>query len=131
MCEPLRMNAPYDTITSDPQRRGGRPCVRDLRISVGDVLGWLAEEQTVDQIVADYPELTPSNIRACLAFAAAQELHEVRLAAAGSCCSPSICHGVWCQPCRLGFKEAARWPCWGWSESAISNGATTLRGTIS
>lgn len=76
------MTAFPSTITSDPQRRGGRPCVRDLRISVGDVLGWLAEGQTPAQIVADYPELTPDDIRACLAYAAAREAHEVRLVAA-------------------------------------------------
>jgi uncharacterized protein (DUF433 family) len=68
----------HNAITSDPQRRNGRPCVRDLRISVGDVLGWLAVGQTPEQIVADYPELTPEDIRACLAYAAARESHEVR-----------------------------------------------------
>ena len=76
------MNDLHSTITSDPLRRHGRPCVRDLRISVGDVLGWLADGQTPAQIVADYPELTPDDIRACLAYAAARESHEVRLAAA-------------------------------------------------
>ena len=72
----------HPAITSDPQRRHGRPCVRGLRISVGDVLGLLADGQTPAQIVADYPELTPEDIRACLAYAAARESHEVRLAAA-------------------------------------------------
>lgn len=76
------MTTLHPTITSDPGRRNGRPCVRDVRISVGDVLGWLAEGQTTAQIVADYPELTPDDIRACLAYAAARESHEVRLAAA-------------------------------------------------
>lgn len=76
------MNPSHPLITVDPLRRGGRPCVRDLRISVGDVLGWLAQGQSVDQIVTDYPELTPDDIRACLAYAAERELHEVRLAAA-------------------------------------------------
>ncbi len=76
------MSTLHPAITSDPQRRSGRPCVRDLRISVGDVLGWLADGQTPAQIVADYPELTPDDIRACLAYAAARESHEVRLAAA-------------------------------------------------
>jgi uncharacterized protein (DUF433 family) len=75
------MNPSHPRITVDPLRRGGRPCVRDLRISVGDVLGWLAQGQTVD-LVADYPELTPEDIRACLAYAAERESHEVRLAAA-------------------------------------------------
>ena len=76
------MTTLHPAITSDPQRRNGRPCVRNLRISVGDVLGWLAEGQTTDQIVADDPELMPDDIRACLAYAAARESHEVRLAAA-------------------------------------------------
>jgi len=76
------MTSQHNAITTDPLRRGGRPCVRDLRISVGDVLGWLAQGQTVDQIVAEYPELTPEDIRASLAYAAERESHEVRLAAA-------------------------------------------------
>ena len=76
------MTLRHDAITADPLRRGRRPCVRDLRISVGDVLGWLAQGQGVDQIVADYPELTPSDIRACLVYAVDRESHEVRLAAA-------------------------------------------------
>ena len=76
------MDTPHPLITIDPLRRGGRPCVRDLRISVGDVLGWLAQGQTQQQIEADYPELTVADIRACLAWAAAREGHEIRLAAA-------------------------------------------------
>jgi uncharacterized protein (DUF433 family) len=76
------MSLTTSLITTDPLRRGGRPCVRDLRISVGDVLGWLAQGLTVEQIVDDYPELTAVDIRACLAYAADRESHEVRLAAA-------------------------------------------------
>ena len=76
------MSTLHPTITVDPQRRGGRPCVRDLRISVGDVLGWLAQGQTPDQVVAEYPELRLEDVRACLAYAAARESHEVRLTAA-------------------------------------------------
>jgi uncharacterized protein (DUF433 family) len=82
MWEHLRMTMPPSVITSDPQRRGGRPCVRDLRISVGDVLGWMAAGMTPSQIVTEYPELTHDDIRACLAHAAARESHEVRLAPA-------------------------------------------------
>lgn len=70
------------SITVDPLRRGGRPCVRDLRISVGDVLGWLALGQSSEQIVADYPELTLDDVRACLTYAAEREQHEVHLHAA-------------------------------------------------
>jgi uncharacterized protein (DUF433 family) len=64
------MSTTQPFITTDQQRRGGRPCVRDLRISVGDVLGWLAQGQTVGQVMADHPELTPEDIRGCLAYAA-------------------------------------------------------------
>jgi uncharacterized protein (DUF433 family) len=47
--------------------------VRDLRITVGDVLGWLAAGLSHQQIIADYPELTEGDIRACLAYAADRE----------------------------------------------------------
>ncbi len=57
-------------ITLEPGKRGGKPCVRGLRISVQDVLGWLAAGMSIDEIVLDYPELTREDIFACLAFAA-------------------------------------------------------------
>ena len=73
------MNTAVPLITLDPQRRGGRACVRDLRISVGDVLGWLAQGMTAEQVLADYPELTHEDLHACLAYAAARgESHKVR-----------------------------------------------------
>jgi uncharacterized protein (DUF433 family) len=62
MSEALLMTSQHDCITTDPLRRGGRPCVRDLRISVGDVLGRLAMGQTAEQIVADHPELTLADV---------------------------------------------------------------------
>lgn len=73
------MKSLLTNITVDPLRRGGRPCVRDLRISVGDVLGWLALGQSSEQILADYPELTHDDLRACLTYAAEREQHEVHL----------------------------------------------------
>lgn len=60
-------------ITLEADKRGGKPCVRGLRIAVQDVLGWLASGMSPDDIVQDYPELTPDDIRACLAWAAARE----------------------------------------------------------
>ena len=60
-------------ITIDPARRSGKPCVRDTRIAVYDVLDYLASGMTEAQIVADFPELTVEDIRACLAFAADRE----------------------------------------------------------
>ncbi len=62
-----------DVITIEPGKRGGRPCVRGMRIAVADVLGWLADGMTLQQILADYPELTEDDIRACLAYAADRE----------------------------------------------------------
>ena len=62
-----------DIITIEPGKRGGRPCVRGLRISVADVLGWLAAGLSQMEICSDYPELTEEDIRACLAYAAERE----------------------------------------------------------
>lgn len=62
-----------DIITIEPGKRGGRPCIRGLRIAVADVLGWMAAGMSEAQIVADYPELTETDIRACLAYAADRE----------------------------------------------------------
>ena len=62
-----------DRITVEPGKRGGRPCVRGLRISVYDVLDMLASGMSQADIVADFPELEPEDIRACLAFAADRE----------------------------------------------------------
>jgi len=60
-------------VTIEPGKRGGRPCVRGLRIAVADVLGWLAAGMSHQQIITDYPELTDDDIRACLAYAADRE----------------------------------------------------------
>jgi len=62
-----------DIITIEPGKRGGRPTVRGMRISVGDVLGWLAAGMSHEEIMGDYPELTEKDIRACLAYAADRE----------------------------------------------------------
>ncbi len=62
-----------DRITMEPGKRGGRPCIRGLRISVYDVLKMLAEGMTSAQITADFPELEAADIQACLAFAADRE----------------------------------------------------------
>ena len=60
-------------ITIEPGKRGGKPCIRGMRITVYDVLAWLASGMTEEQIVEDYPELSKDDIRACLAFAADRE----------------------------------------------------------
>lgn len=62
-----------DRITIDPQRRSGKPCIRDTRITVYDVLDYLASGMSEAQIIADFPELTSEDIRATIAFAAERE----------------------------------------------------------
>ncbi|MCI0356549.1 MAG: DUF433 domain-containing protein [Acidobacteria bacterium] len=60
-------------ITVEPDKRGGKPCIRGLRITVYDVLEYLAGGMSPDEIVRDFPDLTHEDIRACLAFAADRE----------------------------------------------------------
>jgi uncharacterized protein (DUF433 family) len=67
-------------ITIEPGKRGGRPCIRHMRIAVEDVLGWLAAGMSHREIIEDYPELTEDDILACLAYAADRERHLVHAA---------------------------------------------------
>jgi len=60
-------------ITIEPDKRGGKPCIRGLRITVYDVLEYLASGMTQEEILQDFPDLTIEDIRACLAFAADRE----------------------------------------------------------
>jgi uncharacterized protein (DUF433 family) len=60
-------------ITIEPGKMGGKPCIRGLRITVYDVLDYLASGMTDAEILADFPDLTKEDIRACLAFAADRE----------------------------------------------------------
>jgi len=62
-----------DYIAITPGVRSGKPCLRGTRITVYDVLEYLAGGMTEQQILADFPSLKPEHIRACLAFAAARE----------------------------------------------------------
>jgi uncharacterized protein (DUF433 family) len=62
-----------DVITIEPGKRGGRPCVRGMRITVSDVLGWLAAGMSESKILSEHPDLTEADIRACLAYAADRE----------------------------------------------------------
>ena len=62
-----------DLITVEPGKRIGKPCIRGLRITVSDVLDYLASGMTESEILADFPDLTQTDIRACLAFAADRE----------------------------------------------------------
>ena len=66
-------------ITIDPQRRGGKPCIRGLRITVYDVLEYLASGMSEAQILSDFPELRTEDLKASLAFAADRERRLVAL----------------------------------------------------
>ncbi len=60
-------------ITIEPGKRGGKPCIRGMRITVGDILGWLAAGMTHEEILDDFDELTENDILAALSFAADRE----------------------------------------------------------
>lgn len=66
-------------ITVEPGKRGGKPCIRGLRITVYDILVYLASGMSDDEILADFPDLTQEDVRACLAFAAERERRLVSL----------------------------------------------------
>lgn len=62
-----------DYITIEPNKRGGKPCVRGLRITVYEVLKYLASDMTEEEIPSDFPDLTKEDLKACIAFAADRE----------------------------------------------------------
>lgn len=62
-----------DYITIEPNKRGGKPCVRGLRITVYEVLEYLASEMTEEEILEDFPDLTREDLKACIAYAADRE----------------------------------------------------------
>ncbi|MDP4198293.1 MAG: DUF433 domain-containing protein [Bacteroidota bacterium] len=70
-----------DRITIEPGKRSGKPCIRGLRITVYDVLDYMASGMTNEEILADFPDLEPEDFQACLAFAADRERQIMGLAA--------------------------------------------------
>ena len=81
---PTEESAPYDTpaalrarITADPEVCGGKPCIRHMRIRVGDVVGLLAGGMSREGILADYPYLEAADIDAALAYAAGSANHRI------------------------------------------------------
>lgn len=70
-----------DIITIEPNKRGGKPCIRGMRITVYDILGWLSTGMTNEEIVEEFPELTVEDIRAALAYAAGRN-HTMTISAA-------------------------------------------------
>lgn len=74
--------SPLDRIGIDPAIRFGKPCVRGTRITVGDVLGYLAGGMSEDELLSDFPQLAREDIRACLAYAAERERRTLGIPAA-------------------------------------------------
>lgn len=68
-----------DIITVEPGKRGGKPCIRGLRVTVYDVLEYLASGMSAEEILSDFPDLELEDIRACLSFAADRERRLVSL----------------------------------------------------
>lgn len=75
------MSLYQDRITVNPAQCGGRPCIRGMRIRVKDVLDLLAAKIPEEEILEDFPYLESADIRACLAFAAAESDHPILAAA--------------------------------------------------
>lgn len=70
------MTSPVSAIiTIEPGKRGGQPCIRGTRMTVYDVLSYLAAGMSLEEILADFPYLTEQDIRACLSYAADRERH--------------------------------------------------------
>jgi uncharacterized protein (DUF433 family) len=69
-----------DIITFEPGKRGGKPCIRGMRMTVYDVLEYLASGMSQEAILEDFPELTRDDILACLAFAADREKSQLYIA---------------------------------------------------
>ena len=67
-----------DIITIDPNKRFGKPCIRGMRITVYDVLGWLASGMSRQEIIEDFPGMTDEDITAALAYAADRE-HKIKI----------------------------------------------------
>jgi uncharacterized protein (DUF433 family) len=71
----------HNIITLEPGKRSGKPCIRGLRITVYDVLSWLAEGMSHEEIIDDFPELNNDDITACLLYAADRERHSLTISA--------------------------------------------------
>ena len=73
-----------DILTMEPGKRGGKPCIRGMRITVYDVLSYLAAGMSREEVLADLPYLTNEDISACLAFAAEREQRQLRVVSQSS-----------------------------------------------
>ena len=83
VCSPQIYNphmvTPVSRITITPEKRSGKPCVRNTRITVRDVLGWLASGMTFEEVLFDLEQRTREDILACLMYAAERKQHAARI----------------------------------------------------
>ena len=70
-----------DIITIEAGKRGGKPCIRGMRITVYEVLEYLASGMSTEEVLTDFPDLTAADIQACLAYAADRERLQITLTA--------------------------------------------------
>ena len=70
----------HQIVTIEPGKRGGQPCIRNMRITVYDILGWLGSGMSMEDIIEDFPELNKDDIYAALQFAADREQKSLRIA---------------------------------------------------
>src|SRR3989440_8373276 len=82
-------------ITLEPDKRSGQPCIRGLRMTVQDVLEYLASGMSAEEILADFPDLAAEDIRACLAFAADRERRRRVVSPASNCLLTRTCLLAW------------------------------------
>ncbi|NER22647.1 MAG: DUF433 domain-containing protein [Symploca sp. SIO1B1] len=71
----------HEIITIEPGKRNGKPCIRGMRITVYDVLSYLASGMTYQEILEDFPYLTQEDILACLSYAASREQQTLQVQA--------------------------------------------------
>ena len=115
-------------ITIEPGKRSGKPCIRGMRITVGDVLDYLAGGMAIPEILADFPELTEEDIRACLAFAADRER---KLAVVGLSCSLTrTCRHLWSRVCRICILAAPTSGWLGWRKPTTQRFGPTHRNMV-
>ncbi|TAE19593.1 MAG: DUF433 domain-containing protein [Bacteroidetes bacterium] len=70
----------HKTITIEAGKRSDKPCIRGLRISTYDIIGWLKSGMTIEQIISDYPELNKRDIQSCVQFMEEFNAHRTSIA---------------------------------------------------
>ncbi len=113
-----------ERITLESGKRSGKPCIRGMRITVYDVLSYLASGMTYQEILDDFPYLTQEDILACLSYAADRE-HQTLLVQAWSCCSITTSHPNWCSGLQIYSQTQPMCMPLDWTKPTISTSGIT------